>query len=241
MRRIHHARWDRAKAQEQRAAEKSVCDQKKEAAAVVYKTFKDLSLDIIVDVSSFTVSALPEPDEIIIPDPRTGSSPSEEPKPLLVALAPYTRPALKIRARIPKTGTPASAERKDRHLHSDNIFKRFTVPIVGFFEGRFVWTRRKPDPAEAEHNKRVSENYVFDDVLGYHIPRSEFEKRATFNSDDVNPILDEITRLPARPVNKQPDINHDMGLTPTIPPEQVKENTYPKLRPPGFRSINDRE
>ncbi|SUH16575.1 MobA/MobL family protein [Salmonella enterica subsp. enterica] len=56
------------------------------------------------------------------------------------------------------------------------MFKRFTLLVVGFFKERFVWARRKPDTTDADHDKRIAENYVFDEVLGVYVSRSEFER-----------------------------------------------------------------
>ncbi|EIR7176432.1 conjugal transfer protein, partial [Salmonella enterica] len=66
------------------------------------------------------------------------------------------------------------------------MFKRFTLLVVGFFKERFVWARRKPDTTDADHDKRIAENYVFDEVLGVYVSRSEFERRAKFNNDQTS-------------------------------------------------------
>ncbi|MBA1914534.1 molybdopterin-guanine dinucleotide biosynthesis protein MobA, partial [Escherichia coli] len=51
----------------------------------------ELDLEIVVDVRSFTVSVLAEPEEIVLPETRSSSSTNEEQKPLLVAPTPHTR------------------------------------------------------------------------------------------------------------------------------------------------------
>ncbi|HBY0131307.1 TPA: molybdopterin-guanine dinucleotide biosynthesis protein MobA [Klebsiella pneumoniae] len=91
MKRIHSARWRSKAAQEQRAAEQAVRDAAKQEAVEVYKTFSELDLEIVVDVRSFTVAALAEPEEIVLPETRSGSSADTTQKPVLVAPAPNTR------------------------------------------------------------------------------------------------------------------------------------------------------
>ncbi|MFV9288126.1 MobQ family relaxase [Citrobacter freundii] len=91
MKRIHSAKWRSKDAQEQRAAEQAVRDAAKQEAVEVYKTFSELDLEIVVDVRSFTVAALAEPEEIVLPEMRSSSSNGDEQKPVLVAPAPHTR------------------------------------------------------------------------------------------------------------------------------------------------------
>lgn len=91
MKRIHSAKWRSKAAQEQRAAEQAVRDAAKQEAVEVYKTFSELDLEIVVDVRSFTVAALAEPEEIVLPEMRSSSSNGDEQKPVLVAPAPHTR------------------------------------------------------------------------------------------------------------------------------------------------------
>ncbi|MDM9541606.1 DUF2486 family protein, partial [Klebsiella pneumoniae] len=85
------AKWRSKAAQEQRAAEQAVRDAAKQEAVEVYKTFSELDLEIVVDVRSFTITHLAEPEEIVLPKTRSGSSASEPQKPVLVAPAPHTR------------------------------------------------------------------------------------------------------------------------------------------------------
>jgi hypothetical protein len=49
----------------------------------------------VVDVASFRVHALAEPEEIVIPDNTGRASSSDSQKPVLVAPAPHTRTTLK--------------------------------------------------------------------------------------------------------------------------------------------------
>lgn len=77
MKRIHSAKWRSKAAQEQRAAEQAVRDAAKQEAVEVYKTFSELDLEIVVDVRSFTITHLAEPEEIVLPKTRSGSSASE--------------------------------------------------------------------------------------------------------------------------------------------------------------------
>ncbi|EFI6287116.1 molybdopterin-guanine dinucleotide biosynthesis protein MobA, partial [Escherichia coli] len=91
MKRIHCGKWRTKAAKEQRAKEQAVRDAAKQEAVEVYKTFSELDLEIVVDVRSFTVSVLAEPEEIVLPETRSSSSTNEEQRPLLVAPAPDTR------------------------------------------------------------------------------------------------------------------------------------------------------
>ncbi|MGF3528247.1 MobQ family relaxase, partial [Klebsiella pneumoniae] len=113
-------------------------------------------------------------------------------------------------------------------------FKRFTVYIIDFFKEKFVWAKKKSVAvsADAEHDKRIAENYVFDEVLGIYVPRTEHEKRVRFNSDTYSPTQDEIRLFPNRPKNEKPKIDRQMELTSTIPSR--KDNLL-KLKPPGYK------
>lgn len=91
MKRIHSAKWRSKAAQEQRATEQAVRDAAKQEAVEVYKTFSELDLEIVVDVRSFTVAVLAEPEEIVLPETHSGSSTDENQRPVLVAPAPHTR------------------------------------------------------------------------------------------------------------------------------------------------------
>lgn len=90
MKRIHSAKWRSKAAQEQRATEQAVRDAAKQEAVEVYKTFSELDLEIVVDVSSFTVAVLAEPEEIVLPETRSGSSTNQTQRPVLVAPVLHT-------------------------------------------------------------------------------------------------------------------------------------------------------
>ncbi|HDL7359430.1 TPA: MobA/MobL family protein [Yersinia enterocolitica] len=214
MQRIHRAKWNSKSVQENRAAEQAVRDEMKQEAQVTYRTFKDLDQQIIVDLRSFTVSELPEPVEIVLPETGSQSS-SEDQQPVLAAPAPHTRTKLKTpsssTARAIKRA-PVKSKRKQVKPGQSNVFKRFTLLVVEYIREKFVWAKKKPSmvPSDVEHDKRVAENYVFDELQGIYVSRSEHEKRVRFNSDDYKPTKEEITRFPSRPVKPaQPDSNLD--------------------------------
>ncbi|END9087458.1 MobA/MobL family protein, partial [Yersinia enterocolitica] len=144
MQRIPRAKWNSQTAQQQRAAEQAVRDELKQEAVATYGVFKDLDLQIVVDLNSFTVSRLPEPVEIILTD--TGSqSASEGQKPVLVAPAPHTRTKLKTSSSTPGAikRAPVKSKRKQVQPQKESIFKRFTLLVAEFFKGRFVWAKKK--------------------------------------------------------------------------------------------------
>ncbi|EBH5439205.1 MobA/MobL family protein [Salmonella enterica subsp. enterica] len=271
MKRIHSAKWRSKAAQEQRATEQAVRDAAKQEAVEVYKTFSELDLEIVVDVRSFTVAVLAEPEEIIIPETRSGSSNADEQKPVLVAPAPHTRqrgvksyrdrtkvskvvagiqPSISISdsgtntilktssSQNPNRASRSAPERKRKHKatpRQDNIFKRFTALLIDFIKDKFIWAKTnktKVDSISEEHDKRIAENYIFDEVLGHPVPRAEYEKKAKFNQDDYKPTPDEISRFPSRPKKELPERDHSLDLTPPIPFR--KDNTL-KLKPRGHR------
>lgn len=269
MKRIHSAKWRSKAAQEQRAAEQSVRDEAKQEAVEVYKTFRELDLEIIIDVRSFTITHLAEPEEIVLAETHSGSSTDENQRPVLVAPAPHTRmrgvksyrdktkvskvvagkkPSVSISDSgtntILKTSSSQNQNRASRSAtervkkqatpRQDNIFKRFTLLIVDFFKEKFVWAKldkAKHNPVNAEHDKRVVENYVFDEVEGIYVPRAEYEAKVKFNSDDYKPIPDETSRFPSRPKKEHSESDHRIDLTPSTPLEQVRKNSHPRLRP----------
>ncbi|WP_238553309.1 MULTISPECIES: MobA/MobL family protein, partial [unclassified Dickeya] len=247
MQRVHRAKWNSRSVQEKRAAEQAVRDEMKLEAQATYNTFKDLDLQIVVDLRSFTVSQLPEPVEIVLPEiqPRTEftetgsqSSSSEDQKPVLVAPAPHTRTKLKTpsssTARAVKRA-PVKTKRKHVEPRQSGLFKRFTLLVVEYIREKFVWAKKKPAPVsvDADHDKRIAENYVFDEVQGIYVSRAEFEKRVRFNSDDYKPSPTEIKRFPNRPIKPSlPD--NELDYIPT--PAANRENPVSKLRPPGYRS-----
>lgn len=273
MQRVHRAKWNDKESQEQRATEQALRDQQIEEAKKVYNTFSELPLEIVVDVRSFTISVLPEPEEIVLPDdPAT-----TKPQPILTASEPYRRPTVKsyrdpnkvgkvsaagkkspvLVAPEPNTSTklktPSSrkarainrapiSNRKQIKPHQSGMFKRFTLLVIGYIRERFIWARRKPDTIEADHDKRIAENYVFDEVLGIRVPRSEFEKRAKFNNDQTSTEAgvygnesdnDKTVRFPSRPKQEQMDVDRNMDLTPSVP--HSFKNSAPQLKPSGYR------
>ncbi|RLM02105.1 MobQ family relaxase [Gibbsiella quercinecans] len=272
MKRIHSARWRSKAAQEQRAAEQAVRDTAKQEAVEVYKTFSELDLEIVVDVRSFTITHLAEPEEIVLPETRSSSSADMTQKPMLVASAPTTcirgvksyrdkskvskvvagkKPSVSISDSGTNTNlqtsisqnpnrasrsASVSVKRKQAIPCQDNIFKRFTALLVNFIRDKFIWAKANKsqiDLISEEHDKRIAENYVFDEVLGRHISRTEYEKKAKFNQDDYKPTPDEISRFPSRQNNEQNNANRDMGLNPSI--HENKKNNSPQLRPSSYR------
>ncbi len=246
MKRIHSAKWRNKAAQDQRAAEQAVRDAAKQEAVKVYKTFKDLPLEIVVDVRSFTVAVLAEPEEIVLPERRSGSSANEQQRPVLVAPAPHTRvrgvksyrdktkvskvvAAKNLSVSISDSGTntllktsssqnpnrasrsaPERIQRKQTSPRQDNIFKRFTALLVDFIRDKFIWAKTdktKVDIISEEHDKRIAENYVFDEVLGRHISRAEYKKKAKFNQDNYKSTPDDINRFPSRHKNDKTEVD----------------------------------
>ncbi|MEQ9883430.1 MobQ family relaxase [Pectobacterium brasiliense] len=244
MQRIPRAKWNSQTAQQQRAAEQAVRDEMKQEAQATYGVFKDLDLQIVVNLNNFTVSQLPEPVEIILPEMQpqtefseTGSS--EDQKPVLVAPAPHTRTKLKT-SPSPTTRAvkraPVKSKRKQVKPRQSNVFKRFTLLVVEYIKEKFIWAKKKlvSVPVDAEHDKRIAENYVFDEVQGIYVPRTEHERRARFNSNTYNPTKDEIRRFPSRPKEEQHKADNDLGYTPAPPPISGSSRNRSSLKPPGF-------
>lgn len=236
MQRVHRAKWNSKSVQEKRAAEQAVRDEMKQEAQATYNTFKDLDLQIVVNLRSFTVSEMPEPVEIVLPETGSQSSSSEEQQPVLVAPTPHTRTTLKTpsstTARAVKRA-PVKSKRKQVKPRQDGLFKRFTLLVVEYIREKFVWAKKKPAPVsvEADHDKRIAEKYVFDEVQGIYVPRAEHERRARFNSDTYSPTPDEIRRFPSRATKDEvPDA--DFNHTPTLRTDN--KNALPKLKPSRF-------
>ncbi|HEB4989537.1 TPA: MobA/MobL family protein [Klebsiella michiganensis] len=276
MKRIHSAKWRNKAAQEQRAAEQAVRDAAKQEAVEVYKTFSELDLEIVVDVRSFTITHLAEPEEIVLPETHSGSSTDENQRPVLVAPAPHTRmrgvksyrdkskvskvvagkkPSVSISDyetnTILKTSSsqnpnrasrsaPERVKRKQAIPRQDNIFKRFTTLVIDFFKEKFVWAKAKKvknDIINEEHDKHIAENYVFDEVLGHYVSRTEYEKVAKFNSEDYKPTPSEIKRFPSRPKYERVNADNNMNFIPTVSTINDKNHT-PRLRPPTRRGLD---
>ncbi|EKN3469701.1 MobQ family relaxase [Yersinia enterocolitica] len=236
MQRIPRAKWNSQTAQQQRAAEQAVRDEMKQEAVATYNAFKDLDLQIVVDLNSFTVSELPEPKEIILTEVDSQSASSTGQEPVLVTPAPHTRIKLKTSSSTPGAikRAPVKSKRKQVQPQKESIFKRFTLLVIEFFKERFIWAKKKPAPAsvDTEHDKRITENYVFDEVKGIYVSRSEHEKRLRFNSDTYNPTKDEIRRFPNRPKEEQHKAHNDLDYTPVPPPVSGSRRNYPSRRPP---------
>ena len=129
--------------------------------------------------------------------------------------------------------TPVKSKRKQVNRRQDGIFKRFTVLVVDFFKEKFIWAKKKPVvvPADTEHDRCITENYVFDEVQGIYVQRAEFERRARFNADDYKPTKDESARFPRRSQTIKPDSDQLIDLTP--PMHHTKMNSVPRWRPVG--------
>ncbi|ECG8591918.1 conjugal transfer protein [Salmonella enterica subsp. salamae] len=238
MQRVHRAKWNDTESQEQRAAEQALRNHQIEEAKKVYTTFSELPLEIVVDVRSFTIAHLAEPEEIIIPDYST----VEEQQPIVATPATSRRLAVKsyrdpnkvskvsaVGKKSPvlvvpepnastKLKTPSLqrtramnrapiSDRKQVKPRQNGLFKRFALLMVEFFKERFVWARRKSNNIDADHDKRIAENYVFDEVLGIRVPRTKSETCAKFNNDQTPPQAesdtntsdnDQFTRFPSR-------------------------------------------
>lgn len=271
MRRIHRAKWKDTESQEQRAAEQAQRDQQIEEAKKVYTIFSELPLEIVVDVRSFNVIQLSEPEEIILPETQSSSSQTESQRPVLVAPAPHTRArgikSYRDKTKISKVVTgekpsisisdsgtntilktssyqnpnrasrsaPEHVKRKQTTPRQDNIFKRFTALLVYFIRDKFIWAKTdktKVDIISKEHDKRIAEQYFFDEVLGHPVPRSEYEKRAKFNQDDYKPTPDEIRRFPSRPKNEIPEHDNRLNLTQSM---RSRKGNILKLKPSGHK------
>ncbi|WP_080151471.1 MobQ family relaxase [Salmonella enterica] len=263
MQRVHRAKWNDTESQEQRAAEQALRNHQIEEAKKVYTTFSELPLEIVVDVRSFTITHLAEPEEIVIPDyPATDkqqpvvSMPTTSRRPAVksyrdpnkiskVSAAGKKSPVLVVPEPTASTKlkTPSlqntramnrapTRNRKQVKPRQNGIFKRFTLLVVVYIRERFVWARRKPDNIDADHDKRIAENYVFDEVMGVYVSRSEFEKRAKFNSGQKPTQSgfsgrvsdnDETVRFPSRPKKEQSEIDKNMSLTSSILFEKARK------------------
>lgn len=273
MQRVHRAKWNDKESQEQRAAEQALRNLQIEEANKVYTTFSELPLEIVVNVRSFTITHLAEPEEIVIPnlpatekhqpivspatsrrsaaksyrDPNKVSkvSISGKKSPALIVPEPTTSTKLKTPS-LQNTRAMNRApvrSRKQTKPRQNGLFKRFTLLIVGYIRERFIWAKRKPDTTDADHDKRIAENYVFDEVLGIRVSRAEFEKRAKFNNDQTSSETefysnvsdnDETVRFPSRPKQEEPNVDRNMDLTPSMSPTQNCRTTS-HFQPSGYR------
>ncbi|WP_406947036.1 hypothetical protein [Klebsiella variicola] len=184
-----------------------------------YNAFKYLDLQIVVDLRCFTVSERLEPVEIILPDTGSQSGSSEYQKPVLVAPILHTRTQLKTPSSVNAGAikhAPVKSKRNQVKPRHDGIFRRFTALVVDFFKEKFIWAKKKPVVIrnETEHDKRIAENYVFDEVQGVYIQRTDYERRARFNSDCYKPTMDEISRFPNRPKTDQSETDNRIDFSP---------------------------
>ncbi|EOD4819182.1 conjugal transfer protein, partial [Cronobacter malonaticus] len=126
-------------------------------------------------------------------------------------------------------------KRKKVEPHQTGVFKRFTLLVVDYIREKFVWAKKKPAPVsvDAEHDKRIAENYIFDEVQGIYVSRTEHERRARFNSDTYSPTKEEVRRFPSRPV--KPILpNRDLDYTtPVLPPESGRRMNLPSFKTSG--------
>ncbi|MBJ9830462.1 MobA/MobL family protein [Citrobacter freundii] len=230
---IPRDRWGTIAAQEQRATEQAIRDELKKEAGEAYFAFKDLPLDIVVDVASFRVHALAEPEEIVIPDNTGKGSSTGSQKPVLVTPASHKRTKLKA----PSSSTTravkralAKSKRKQVKPRQSGMFKRFTLLVVDYLREKFIWAKKKPVPVsvDAEHDKRIAENYVFDEVQGIYVPRTEYERRTRFNSDSYSPTKEEFKRFPSRPC-KVAELKNELDYVPKL--TYTETVSVPKLRP----------
>lgn len=271
MQRVHRAKWNNTESQEQRAAEQAQRDHQIEEAKKVYTTFSELPLEIVVDVRSYSVYQLPEPEEIVLPDyPATTKQ-----QPTHAESEPYRRPAAKSYRNpnkvskvnvsgkkspvlvVPeptastKMKTPSLQNtramnrapvrsRKQTKPRQNGLFKRFTLLIVGYIREKFIWAKRKADTTDADHDKRIAENYVYDEVLGVNVPRSEFERRAKFNNDQTSPKAefcgnesdnDKTVRFPSRPRKGENSTDSNIEVTPLMPFEHSCEQSLKSKQP----------
>ncbi|EOU6391166.1 MobQ family relaxase, partial [Escherichia coli] len=130
---------------------------------------------------------------------------------------------------------PERVKRKQAIPRQDNIFKRFTTLVIDFFKQKFVWAKANKsqiDLISEEHDKRIAENYVFDEVLGRSIPRAEYEKKAKFNQDNYKPTPDEINRFPSR-LTKAEKADNALDNMPMISNDRNTHAT--KLKPSRYR------
>lgn len=272
MQRVHRAKWNNTESQEQRAAEQALRNRQIDEAKKVYTTFSELPLEIVVDVRSFTITHLDEPEEIVLPDnpattkqqpvmatPSISRRPaaksyrdpnkvskvniSGKKSPVLIVPEPTASTKLKTPS-LQNTRAVNRApvrRRKQTKPRQNGLFKRFTLLVVGLFKERFVWARRKPDTIDADHDKRIAENYVYDEVLGVNVPRSEFERRAKFNNNQTSPEAsiygnesdhDKTVRFPSRPEQEQLDVDRSLSIL----PEHVKGHCFQRKKPPIIRS-----
>lgn len=61
--------------------------------------------------------------------------------------------------------------------------------LCGILTQKFVWAKAnktKIDLISEAHDKRIAENYVFDEVLGHYISRAEYEKKSSLTKMTIS-------------------------------------------------------
>lgn len=157
MKRIHSAKWRNKAAQEQRAAEQAVRDAAKQEAVEVYKTFSDLDLEIVVDVRSFTVAALAELEEIVLPETRSGSSNSEAQKPVLVAPAPHNTRMRGVKSYRDKTKVSKIVAGKNPSVSISDSGKN-TILKISSSQNPNKASRSPPERVKSKHTTPRQDN-----------------------------------------------------------------------------------
>ncbi|TBR70054.1 MULTISPECIES: MobQ family relaxase [unclassified Escherichia] len=197
-------------------------------------------------VATATTSRRPAAKSYRDPNKVSKVNVSGKKSPVLVVPEPNTSTKLKTpssRKTRAKKRVPIKTKSRKVQPRQSGLFKRFTLLVIGLFKERFVWAKRKPDTTDADHDKRIAENYIYDEVLGINVPRSEFEKRAKFNNDQKSPEAefcgnvsdnDKTVRFPSRQKNEKNNVNSDMPFTP--PTNGNDNNNSPRLRPSSYRS-----
>jgi hypothetical protein len=232
MRHIPRSKWSTQASKEQRAAEQAIRDEKLEEAKKTYATFKDLPLEIVVDVSSYSVTA--ETSILVIGDNNQPMHADE--LPILATIGTPVTPELIV---VAQTGgrsesdsfTSRMFKRRTTVPRQDGIFKRFTLMVIDFIRDKFVWAK-KPTP---KFNTNKPSKYVYDEVVGIHMLRKEYEKQSQFNVKEELKKVETIERFPSRhkrkSISTQSTINYKER-------NGKKSSLYdtPKLRPPGFRN-----
>ncbi|AJJ19758.1 hypothetical protein [Yersinia intermedia] len=143
---------------------------------------------------------------------------------------------------------PVKSKRKQVKSRQTGVFKCFTLFVVGYTKEKFIWAKQKPVPipVDAEHDKRITENYVFDDLLGIYVLRTEFEKRTKFNNVPKSPQAEfcgsvsgnnETVHFPSRPNREQFDVDKNMDLEPSTSPKYINEGINIKSKLFNLRGV----
>ncbi|MEQ9847303.1 molybdopterin-guanine dinucleotide biosynthesis protein MobA, partial [Pectobacterium brasiliense] len=113
---------------------------------------------------------------------------------------------------------PVKSKRKQVKPRQTGLFKHFTLLVVEYIREKLVWAKKKPtmSHSDVEHDKRIAENYVFDEVQGIYVPRAEHERRIRFNSDTYSPTKEEIRRFPNRPKEEPHKTDNEPNVIPPV-------------------------